>query len=57
MVTGGKWRFVVRKREAERNSWRASKARAIEDMDGLVDRVGDADDATETCGAEVALLE
>ena len=48
MVTGGRWRFAVGKREA--------KARAIEDMDGLVDCVGDADDATETCGAEVAPL-
>ena len=56
MVTGGRWRFAIGKREAERNSWRESKARAIEDMDGLVDRVGDADDATETCGAEVAPL-
>ena len=54
MVTGGRWRFAVGKREAERNSWRESKARAIEDMDGLVECVGDADDATETCGAEVA---
>jgi hypothetical protein len=41
MVTGGRWLFVVRKREVARNSCKESKARAMDAINELVDRVVD----------------
>ena len=54
MVPGGRRPIFVRKREAARISSMKSKARAIDDIDGWGDRMGDVDDATP---AGVALRE
>ena len=54
MVPGGRRPIFVGKREAARISSMKSKARAIDDIDGWGDRMGDVDDATP---AGVALRE
>ena len=52
MVPGGRRPIFVGKREAARISSMKSKARAMDDIDGLGDRMGDADDATPTLREE-----
>ena len=41
MVTAGRWPLMSRKREVARNSWKESKARAMDGINELADRVGD----------------